>query len=409
MAVEIKVPRMGMAVADVTLTKWKVKEGDHVQKNDAIAIIESEKLTSDVECPCSGFIHILLNEGDTASPGQVLALVAESVEEFERLRKESPQPKTPNSTEASQANNTIQHVVSEHRKSQRIERGKVAISPIARKLAEEHNLDITTIDGTGPGGRITRDDILTAIAAQKMVTPVDAYQGIRVKMTIPLKGMRKRIADNMHHSLSVAAQLTTMGEIDMASMVSLRNELILKENVLGTRITYTDLFVFVLSRVLNNHPLLNSSLIDNEIKIWEDINIGVAVAIDDGLIVPVVKNADRKSLVEISQTIKTLTQKARSGQLVLDEVTGGTFTLSNVGALGGRWTFETPILNHPESAIIRTSAITDRVVAREGQIVIRPIATCSLTYDHRVIDGAVAARFMTSVISAMENPGLLLV
>jgi pyruvate/2-oxoglutarate dehydrogenase complex dihydrolipoamide acyltransferase (E2) component len=199
-----------------------------------------------------------------------------------------------------------------------------------------------------------------------------------------------------------------MGEIDMGDIVRLRNNLVAQESTLGTRITYTDILVFATARILRDHPKINASIIDKEIKVWEDINVGVATALEDGLIVPVVKNADRKSLVEISKEIKTLVEKARENKLSGDEISGGTFTLTNLGALGSGWTFETAIINQPESAILRVGAITDRAVVRDEQIVARPIMTYSLTYDHRAIDGAVAARFSTSLVSALENPTLLL-
>jgi len=226
-----------------------------------------------------------------------------------------------------------------------------------------------------------------------------------VKSVIPLKGMRKVIAEHMHRSLSISAQLTLMGEIDMTEMVKLRQSLVAKEKALGTRITYTDLFVFVAARLLKELPIVNASLIDNEIKIWENINIGVATALEEGLIVPVVKDADKKSLVEISKTVRSLVQKAREGKVMPDEVTGGTFTISNLGALGGGYRFETVIINQPEAAILGTGGITDRAVVRDGKIVIRPIMTYYFTYDHRVFTGAVAAQFMASAAQLMETPG----
>ncbi len=288
---------------------------------------------------------------------------------------------------------------------------------MARKLAEEHAIDITRVAGSGPGGRIVREDIEKTIAAKEAApapkpaatAPPAATAGERgIKQTIPLTGMRGTIAERMHHSLAVAAQLTTMGEIDMGEIVRLRNNLVAQESTLGTRVTYTDILVFAIARILCAHPRINASIIDNEIKVWEDINIGVATALEDGLIVPVVKHADRKSLVEISKEIKALVEKARENKLSADDIHGGTFTLTNLGALGSGWTFETAIINQPESAILRIGAITDRAVVRDGQIVARPIMTYSLTYDHRVIDGAVAAKFISSLISALENPTLLL-
>lgn len=272
-------------------------------------------------------------------------------------------------------------------------------------MAEEHMIDIASIAGTGPGGRIVREDIEKAIEAGRKVevTPV-VYQGKRVKSTIPLKGMREAIAEHMHRSLSISAQLTSMGEIDMTEVVKLRETLVSQAEAVGARITYTDIFVLAIAKLLKDNPIINSSLIDNEIKLWENINVGVAVALEEGLIVPVVKDADKKSLVEISQTIRTLGEKAREGKLVPDNVTGGTFTITNLGTLGGGYRFETAIINQPESAILGTGGIVDRAVVRDGQIVIRSIMTYYLTYDHRVINGAEAAKFMANMTRLMEKP-----
>jgi len=305
-----------------------------------------------------------------------------------------------------------------------MEEGRIRISPVARKMAEEHLIDISKIVGTGPGGRIVREDIEKEIETKKKVAAAPAevapaevapaevaaevYQGKRVKSTIPLTGMRKTIAEHMHGSLQVSAQLTVMGEIDMTEMVKLRGNLAGQAETLGAKITYTDLMVLATAKVLRSYPIVNSSIIDNEIKLWEDINIGVAVALEDGLIVPVIKNADQKSLVEISQEVRTRAKKARDRTLVPEEVEGGTLTLSNLGALGGGYRFETVIINQPESAILGTGGITDRVVAKDGQVVIKPIMTYYFTYDHRIISGAVAARFMSSLIQLLENPSLLL-
>jgi pyruvate dehydrogenase E2 component (dihydrolipoamide acetyltransferase) len=240
----------------------------------------------------------------------------------------------------------------------------------------------------------------------------EVYQGKRVKSTLPLKSMRKAIAEHMHRSLSISAQLTQMGEIDVTELKQLRATLVKQEETIGARITYTDILVLAAAKVLKEFPIVNASLIENEIKLWEDINIGVAVALvggtDGGLIVPVVKNADKKSLVEINQELKVLVEQARIGKLMPDDLTGGTFTITNLGAFGGGYGFGTPIINQPESAIIGTGSIVDRPVVREGQIVIRPIMTYSFTFDHRVIDGAPATMFLVRLTEVLENPGLLL-
>lgn len=413
MATEIKIPRVGMAVADATIIEWQFKEGDRVEERQLVVVIETEKVRTDVESPVSGFLHIMMNEGETAPAGQVIGMLAESKEALAKLQKETPAGKP---AEAAQA---AEPAAAETPKAEAApakevvpaagEEGRVRISPVARKLAEEHAVDITRVAGTGPGGRIVREDIEKAIAVKEAApAPPAAVGERRVKQTIPLTGMRGTIAERMHHSLSVSAQLTTMGEIDMGEIARLRNNLVAQESTLGTRITYTDILVFAIARILRDHLKVNASIVDKEIKVWEDINMGVATALEDGLIVPVVKHADRKSLVEISKEIKTLVEKAKENKLSSDEINGGTFTLTNLGTLGSGWTFETAIINQPESAILRVGAITDRAVVRDGQIVARPIMTYSLTYDHRVIDGAVAARFLTSLLSALENPTLLL-
>jgi len=417
MATEIKIPRIGMAVADATIIEWQCKEGEQVKENQVVALIETEKVRSDVESPGTGFLHILLKEGETAPAGKVIGMLAETKEELEALQKKPLEEMPAKAAEVAETPKTEAAIeVAPPKEAVAAGRGeeRIRISPVARKLAEENVIDITKVVGTGPGGRITREDIEKAIAAKGAAPPVEAAApaevsaGKKVKTTLPLTGMRGTIAEHMHRSLSVAAQLTTIGEIDMTEMVNLRKNLLDRENVLGTRITYTDIFVFAIARIIRDHPIINSSIIDKEIKVWEDINIGVAVALEEGLIVPVVKNADQKSLVEISKTVKALTEKAREGKLTSDEISGGTFTLTNLGALGGGWTFETAIINQPESAILRVGGITERAVVRDGQIVIRPIMTYSLTYDHRVIQGAVAAKFMSSLVNALENPTLLL-
>jgi len=277
-------------------------------------------------------------------------------------------------------------------------------------MAEEYTVDIRSVAGTGPRGRIVREDIEKVIKAKEKVEVTElVYQGRRVKSAIPLKGMRRGIAEHMHHSLSISAQLTVMGEIDMTEVIKSRETLVSQADIIGARITYTDLFVLAIAKLLKDDSIINSSLIDNEIKLWENINIGVAVALEEGLIVPVVKDADKKSLIEISQTIKTLGKKAREGNLVPDDVTGGTFTITNLGALGGGYRFETVIINQPESAILGTGGITDRVMVIDKQIVIRPIMTYYFTYDHRIINGAVAAKFIADLTKLLENLSLLLV
>jgi pyruvate/2-oxoglutarate dehydrogenase complex dihydrolipoamide acyltransferase (E2) component len=408
MAAYIAIPKLGMTMTEATLVEWKVKEGGWVEKGDIVLAIQTEKIKWEVEASAPGYVHILVEEDVTAPVGKVVGLIAETREELEALQREPAReayttvpglaeaPSVAAAALAPAATGTPEGV---------------RISPLARKMAEEHAIDITTVTGTGPGGRIVREDVERAIEAKKQAALLAAYEGKRVKATVPVKGMRKAIAEHMHRSLTVAAQLSFMGEIDMAEVIRLRDAL-QEAQTGGTRVTYTDILLMAAAQALRDNAIINSSLIENEIVIWEDINIGVAVALEDGLegglIVPVVRNADQKSLSEIALEVRTLVEKARAGKLMPDDVAGGTFTLTNLGAVGGGWGFGTPIINQPQSAILGTGAIADRPVVREGQIVIRPMMTYSLTFDHRVIDGAPAAKFAARVTELLENPGILL-
>ena len=410
MATYIAIPKLGMTMTEATVVEWKVTEGEWVEERQAVMEIETEKIKCDVEATASGFVHILVAKGNKVPVGRVVGLLAESKEELEALQKEPPKEIYTTVAEPEEAP-AVEAAPPAALSTE--ERERIRISPVARKMAEEHMIDITKVTSTGPGGRIVREDIERAIEAKKKAGPlVEVYAGKRVKTTMPLKGMRSAIAEHMHRSLSVAAQLTAMGEIDMTELIKRRNALVEQEEAIGARITYTDIFVLAIAKALKENPIVNSSLIENEIKIWEDINIGVAVALEEGgeggLIVPVVRNADQKSLLEINREVRALVEKARVGKLMPDDVSGGTFTLTNLGAFGGGWGFGTPIINQPQSAILGTGAITDRPVVRQGQIVIRPIMSYSFTFDHRVVDGAPAGKFMAQVTQLLENPDLFL-
>ena len=411
MIAQVVIPRVGVNVTEFRLVEWKAKEGDRVEQGSTVLQIETEKTQWEVEAEISGFLHIILEAGKKAPVGEAVGAIAETGEELQRLQAESGAVSA--ETEAGGEEGSREESV-ETEKEGRIHRGKrgVLISPVARKIAEEHMLDVTKIKGTGPGGRISRKDVEAAIQARiakpKDVPPPAAFHGRRIRRVEPLRGIRQAIAEHMFRSLSTSAQMTVLGEWDVSKIVLLREDLLKAEEVSGARISYVDIMVFILSRALNRHPSINCSLLENEIKFWDDINIGVAFALgEEGLIVPVVKNADQKSLTEISRSVKELGRKAQEKKLLPDEVTGGTFTLSTVGRQSES-RFQTPILNEPEAAILAVGAIEDRPVVREGQIVIRPIMPYSLTYDHRVINGFAGEQFLRTVRGYVENPSLLL-
>jgi len=422
----IAIPKLGMSMTEATLVEWKVRDGERVEKGQPVLLIETEKTQWEVEAAAAGFVHVLVPEEQVAPVSRVVGLIVETEEELEKLRREPPGELYTSEAGAAAAGTQAAAgapPAGEKAAPAAAPRERIRISPVARKMAEEHLIDITKVKGSGPGGRIVREDIERAIAEREKPAPAVApaaapatageVGGRRVRGVIPLKSMRRSIAEHMQRSLAVSAQLTQMGEIDMTEVKKLRQALVAREAELGARISYTDILVLATARVLREFPIMNSSLVGDEIRLWEDINIGVAVAVGDprqggGLIVPVVRNADRKGLLEINRELAALVEKARDGKLLPDDVAEGTFTITNLGAFGTGYGFGTPIINQPQSAILGTGAIVDRPVVKDGAIVVRPVMTYSLTFDHRVIDGAPAAMFMMRLAEVLENPGLLL-
>jgi pyruvate dehydrogenase E2 component (dihydrolipoamide acetyltransferase) len=406
MIVQVVIPRVGVNVTEFRLVEWKAKEGDRVEKGSTVLQIETEKTQWEVEAEISGFLHILLEAGNKAPVGDVVGAIAETKEEFQKVQAESGAAPGQSASAQGEADESSGSGTEGGMAAGR--RG-VLITPVARKMAEEHMLDIGRIKGTGPGGRIGRKDVESAIeakASKKEEPAPTAYHGRRIRGVEPLKGIRQAIAEHMYRSLSGSAQMTVMGEWDVSKIVLLREDLLREEG--DTRVSYVDIMVFILARALKLHPSINCSLLENEIKLWEDINVGVAFAMgEEGLIVPVVKNADQKGLLEISKHVKELGKKAQDRKLLPDEVTGGTFTLSTVGRQSES-RFQTPILNEPEAAILAVGSIEDRPVVRDGQVVARPIMTYSLTYDHRVINGFGGEQFLRTIRRFVENPSLLM-
>jgi len=384
---EIKVPKRGMTNTPILVAKWKAKEGESVEKGSEITILESEKITHTIEAEISGYLHIIVKEGQEVPIGTVIGIITETIEEYKKIKD--------------YVGKTVDELTSKEEKNTGTEFTKVD-TPVSSSSE--------SVSGTGPGGTIIRKDIEKFINDKDKQQDIsDLFYGRNVKETRPLNKMRKQIAEHMVKSLSIAAQVTLMGEIDLTEMKKVRQILLAQEGILGNRITYTDLFIYLVAKQLRNHPIINSSIIGDEIKLWDTVNIGVATSLENGLIVPVIKNADKKSLAELSKELKDLVKRAREGKLQPDDATGGTFTITNLGAFGGTgYRFETVIINQPESAILGTGGISDRVVVREEKIVIRPILTYYFTYDHRVIDGLNAAKFMGDVQKAFEQPGLFL-
>jgi len=385
--------------------KWLKNEGETVEEGEPLCEVETEKTVDMIEAPASGLLHkIVIPTGNFVSINQVIAVIAQSDEEIVDLGKVIEEAKE----------TTLGRPKPEIKKTEKmeipevVEEKKMKLSPLARKLAEKHGIDITGIDGTGPGGRIVKRDIQKAIKMEKVLqAPVTIPTTVERGKVIPFVGRRKVIADRLFRSARTALHVPLTIEVDMSETSKLREELNTEyEKRAKTRLSYTDILVKAVAAALKEHPIVNSILENGQIKIIEEINIGVAVATNEGLIVPVVRDADEKSLREIAVSIEELVEKARLDKLVTREVSGGTFTITNLGM------FEVdlfaPIINPPESAILGVGRITKKPIAMDDEVVVRPMVTLTLVFDHRIMDGAEAARFLQEIKQVLEEPHLYL-
>jgi pyruvate dehydrogenase E2 component (dihydrolipoamide acetyltransferase) len=433
-AIKIIMPKLGMAMTEGIVAKWNKRDGDWVNKDEEIAVVMSKKITYKLKAPESGVLRIIVREKETRPINSVLAFITAEGEPVPAVEDVAPAaaaaavttavpapaaplPAKPGFVLASPAARRLAKekdidlaqvkgagpdgMVTEADVTRFIEEiaqaAEVLATPTARKLAEQRGLKLAEILGTGIGGRITEQDVLDFEAETK--APSAAAPATRIT---PFAGMRQAIAEHMVESLHNMAQLTMMMEVDVTDLVRLRDQVKADFDV-----TYTDLAVKAVAKTLKLHPMLNATLIGDEVHQIESIHIGVAVALQDGLIVPVVRDADKLTVQEIAREIRRLAQGAREDTLTVDEVMGSTFTITNLGAYGIDGF--TPIINSPEAAILGVGRIVERVVVHDDQIARRKMMALSLTIDHRLIDGATGAEFMRSLKEMIENPYRLLV
>jgi pyruvate dehydrogenase E2 component (dihydrolipoamide acetyltransferase) len=397
MATTVIMPKLGLTMTEGTIEKWLKQEGDRVEKGEPLVEIITEKINFQYESPASGILQkILHHEGEVIPVTTPIAIIAEEGEAMAEVEGMKPEVSVEKAAP----------VAAE--KESKEPRKRIFASPIARKIAQEKGVDLSSLKGSGPGGRIIKIDVMKAPEkgpAKEMEIPPQVPKP--AEKIIPLKGIRRIIAKRMTESFQNIPHFYLSLEIDMTACLSLREQL--KEEVekrTQVRLTLTDLLVRMVASAIKDHPIINSRIEGDQIHLLDEINIGVAIAIENGLIVPVVHQADRKSLTEISMTIRDLTQKAREGKLSLEEVGGGTFTLSNMGMLGIDKL--NPIINPPECSILGVGRTIEKPVVIGGEIKIRPMAWFSLSSDHRIVDGATAAPFLNRIKKLIENPPLLL-
>ncbi len=445
MAKVIVMPKLGLTMTEGTVSKWLKHEGDAVKEGEKLFEVETDKLTNTIEASASGvLLKIVAAEGAEVPCLQPVAVIGEPGEDYASLlggdapaeqKAEAAEPAAPSAAPA----------------PARAPGERVLASPAAKKLAKSLGIDISLVTGTGPKGRITEEDVKNykPAAAPAPATPAESAEpkvkasplaakvaadiGVDLKdvpahgrvlaadilaavqkggsapseegpreEVVPMNGMRKAIARNMQNSHMTSPTVTFNLGVDMTELKKLRDQL-KSEDI---KVSYTDILVKVVAVALTEFPLLNCSVEDNKIIYKHYVNMGVAVALDNGLVVPNVPDADKKSLTEISAEVKELAKLAREGGLPMDRLTGGTFTITNLGMYGIE-SFS-PIINQPEVAILGVNTMEDKVVVVDGEICVRPIMNLSLTADHRVVDGSVAAQFLQRVKKLMEKPALLL-
>ena len=440
MAKVVVMPKLGLTMTEGTVSKWLKKIGDEVKEGEPLFDVETDKLTNTIEASASGILrHLFVEEGTTVPVLDKVAVIAAADEDISGLLGSAAPAAAP---EAAPAAATAAPAAPVEKKAG----GRIIASPAAKKLAKEKGIDLALVTGTGPNGRITEDDVknykpapaapaveeapkqkasplaaavaadlgidLEKIGAKDRVLAEDILrylESTREKADeapkeelVPMNGMRKAIAKNMLNSHMTSPTVTANLSVDMSAMKAYREQLKAKD----IKVSYTDLLVKFVAKALTEYPLLNCSVEDNKIRYKHYVNMGVAVALDNGLVVPNVTDADKKSLTEISAEVKELAKLAREGGLPMEKLRGGTFTITNLGMYGVE-SF-TPIINQPEVAILGVTTMEDRAVVRGGEIVIRPMMTLSLTFDHRVVDGSVAAEFLQRVKTLLENPALML-
>jgi pyruvate dehydrogenase E2 component (dihydrolipoamide acetyltransferase) len=387
MAVEVTMPKFGLTMHEGTIQRFFKAVGESVEVGDPLYEVETEKVLYEVESPASGVLAIaLFEEGATVECGVAVAVIAEAGDDPASLRtKYASAPAAASNGEVKTAKAPTHTAI--EAKSTSSERR--AVSPIARKLAAELGVNLDRVSGTGPGGRITREDVERA--AKSPPAPAAAPAHAPAAATIPMRGMRKTIAERMHQSLRDTAQLTITSEADVTPATELRERLKREFDF-----TYTDLLIQASARALLKHTRMNARLEGNAIVPSSEVNIGLAVSLDDGLIVPVIRDAAGKTLRDIATLTKQAGEKARGGKLKLEDISGGTFTITNLGTYGVD--AFTPILNSGETGILGVGRIVEKPAIYRGEVTRRAMMTLSLTFDHRVIDGAPAAQFLRTVI-----------
>ena len=409
MTIEIKVPSLGESVVEATVAKWYKKEGDAVALDEPLLELETDKVTLEVPAPSNGRIEkIGASEGSTVEVGAILGLIDENVSAQDQVKKPKSVSKEPESIPEEKITKQVDTISRPEITIQNEVLDIPKLSPAVRKISAEKNIDINNLVSSREDGRITKADVLNTQNVEKLDTKQQlTKESDEKEERVPMSRLRQTIAKRLKDAQNNAAMLTTFNEVDMGELIKTRNDHKAEfEKKYGIKLGFMSFFVKACITALRDIPEVNAEIEETDVIYKNFYNIGVAVGTDQGLVVPVVKNADQKSLVEIEKEIYQLGQKARSGQLSIDEMQGGTFTISNGGVYGSL--MSTPILNPPQSGILGMHKIEERPIVISGEIVARPMMYLALSYDHRIVDGKGAVTFLVRVKESLEDPSRIL-
>ena len=399
---EMKVPSPGESISEVEIATWLVADGDYVEKDQAIAEVDSDKATLELPAEASGIITLKAEEGDAVAVGAVVCLIDTSAERpavavapaTEPKKEEKPMEVAPNPAPAKK------EVVAEE-KSTNYATGHPSIA--AKKVMDENGMAANQINGSGKDGRITKQDVVAAMAAGFSANDAQGWGGSRDTELQKMSMLRRKVAERLVAVKNETAMLTTFNEVDMKPIMDLRDKykMLFKEHH-DVNLGFMSFFTKAVTEALNHFPAVNAQIDGKDMIMHNYADIGIAVSSPKGLMVPIVRNAEQMSLAEIEREIKRLAIRARDGKISPDEMTGGTFTITNGGVFGSM--LSTPIINPPQSAILGMHNIVERAVVVHGEIVIRPIMYVALSYDHRIIDGKESVSFLVKVKEMLENP-----
>ncbi len=395
MSIDVKVPVLPESVSDATVASWHKKPGDSVRRDENLVDLETDKVVLEVPAPADGVLEAIKAEpGDVVSANDVIAVVKEG-EVKDDAEESTQQPEQDESSDDSADKADTQKTAAKQSKDTSIDDVDTgSAGPAARKMMKDENIDASQVEGSGRGGRITKPDVMNVAN-----TPMEER--------VPMSRLRAKIADRMVEAQSTAAMLTSFNEVDLKAVMDIRKKY--KEEFQkkhGIKLGLMSFFVKAATEALKQFPIINASMEDNDIVYHRQQNIGIAVATDRGLVVPVLKNTDAMGLADIDAGIRDFAEKGNSGKLAMEDLQGGTFTITNGGSFGSL--MSTPILNMPQSAILGMHTIKERPVVVEGEIVIRPMMYLALTYDHRIIDGKDAVLFLVALKEMLEDPARML-